>query len=148
LRNDHGLCVSAVHVVAGEARLHAQVLEALPAIITLPAGGVEPRNSYPIAGAKLADSGADGFHETDDLVARYYGQSRERQVPFHSVQICMTKATGPHSHADFPGLGNWDRKVNQAQRVFFSGSRLFERHSAHAKAEVYLIGPQHRKTGK
>ena len=96
------LSISAVDVIAGEARLRAEIFEMAAAIFADAIGRMQPRNADAISGVVLANSSTDGIDVADDLMAWIDWAFVRRKIAFDDVQISMAKTAGRNLHAHPP----------------------------------------------
>src|SRR5262249_13122934 len=117
LAHDRELGVTAVVIVAGEARVGAKIFTSAPAIYALAAGLAQPRDSDPRAQAEARASGTASCDRADDLVAGNDSRKTWRQIALGNVEIGAAYAAGPDADENLalPGLG--DRKLDRKQRA-------------------------------
>ena len=87
LGRDSILRVAAVHVVAGEARLVAEVFLAPPAEEAATATKVKPGESHALAEPQAVSALSEAIHSPDDLVARHEGEPGEWKLALHFMEI-------------------------------------------------------------
>ena len=93
---DGVLGVAAVALIAGEARLRAEVLGAAPAEAAAPARPAEPGDADAVADRDIAHAVAERLDRADDLVAEDERQCRVGQLAVDDVQVGAADAAGPH----------------------------------------------------
>src|SRR5690606_23917313 len=81
------LRIAARQLVAGEARVRAQILAPGATVTAVPARAAEPRDADSVAGPKARGAVADGFDAADDLVTRHERQRGLRQLAVDDMQI-------------------------------------------------------------
>uniref|UniRef100_A0A0U1PBP6 Uncharacterized protein n=1 Tax=Mizugakiibacter sediminis TaxID=1475481 RepID=A0A0U1PBP6_9GAMM len=122
------LGVAAVELIAGEARLLAQVLAAAAAVGANAAGPAQPRHADALAFAEALDARAARHHRADDLVAGDQLRLRLRQLAVDHVQIGAADRAGVHADQQLlrTRLGPRPRLRDQG------GVRRVQHHGAHA----------------
>ena len=76
---DGELRVTAVNIVAGEARVLAQILAAAAAVAARGVNPTEPRNSHAIADSEAVSARATRPDDADDLVSQDQGKFGPRE---------------------------------------------------------------------
>src|ERR671922_487682 len=99
-RDRHRFCIPTVNVITRKSSVVAEILQPLNTIFASPVGRVEPGNSHSIAFFNLADTRADGIHNTHDLMTRHNRKLRQGQIAFHRVEISMADTAAAHANAD------------------------------------------------
>src|SRR5208282_5578512 len=94
LAHHRSLGVAAVFVIAGEARVRAEILAPAPAIDARPAGLAQPRDSDPIADLKALASVAASLDHAYHLMTGNHARQPRRQVALGDVQVCPAYAAG------------------------------------------------------
>ena len=120
---DRLLRIAAVDVVAGEARVVAEILLSGAAVAAFAVRPREPRNADARAFALALDHGAD------DLVAEDERQLRVGELAVSDVQIGAANAAGVHAQAHLSGAELGPRQVSSAQRR----ARRIEHHRPHVR---------------
>src|SRR5581483_1688128 len=147
LADDGILRVAAVVIVAGEARVGAEILAAAPAICARAAGFAQPGHPDARARREARAALAASRDRPDDLMAGNYAWMARRQVALGDVQVGATYPAGADPHADFTrpglGLGNFDR----AQRVGLDRRWRIHRHRFH-RASPPRAGGFHDSRGR
>ncbi len=109
------LGIAAIHGVAGEQRLLAQVLQAAAAVVALPAGAGQPGDADAIADPEFPHAGTDGHHAAHHLMAGDHGMRRGRQLAIHHVQVGAAHAAGGHTHQQRCAFHRRQRDIIQLQ---------------------------------
>src|SRR5690606_20441158 len=117
-------------LVAGEARLGAQVFRSCTTVPAMPARSPEPRNADSIADPVTRRTGTDRFDAADDLVTGNERQHRIGQLAIDDVQIRAADGARLDAQQQLAFAGLWNRK--RTRRKPFTG--LFEHHGPHRNA--------------
>ncbi len=132
--------IAAVQVVAGEARLVAEVFAVAAAIPTFATGPAEPRHAETFAGFEFGHAGAERRHTAHHLVPRYHRQLAAGELSVMNVQVSAAHAAGGHLEQHFPGSGFRHGYLPRRER----SAATFQHHGHHVHAFAYtlLIGRQ------
>ena len=96
LVGDRLLREAAVDVVAGEARLGAEVLPPAQAVVAAAAGPGEPRHSEPLSHGKPLRALPQRAYGPDDLMAEHERHVRSPELAVQDVEIGAAHAAGVH----------------------------------------------------
>ena len=124
LIGDRQLGITAIDLVASEARVIAEIFAAAAAKFAHPTGPAEPRHANPIADSKAVNLGAFFSDCTDDLVAENERQFRVRQFAIDNVQIGPTHRTGAHRDQQLLRPRPRRRHLRRYQRPLWFGQQL------------------------
>ena len=127
---DRVLGVAAVQLVAGEARLRAEILVAATAEAALAARPAEPRHADPVALAHGVDVASRPLHRGDDLVSEDERELRQRQIAVDDVQIGATDAARPDAQQHLARRDGGDGQIGRPQ----GAAGRVEQHRAHVPA--------------
>ena len=127
---DRVLGVAAVQLVAGEARLRAEILVAATAEAAVAARPAEPRHADPVALAQGVDVGSRALHRGDDLVPEDERELRRRQLAVDDVQVGAADAARPDPQQHLARRDGGDRQIGRPQ----GAARRVEHHRAHVPA--------------
>src|SRR3954465_2080966 len=127
---DAELGVSAIDVVAGEARAIAQILAAGRAVRAFTARPTQPWDADAIARSKSRVAGCldDGSH---DLVAKYQWQLRLRELAVDDVQVGPADRARCHPDQQLTVSGHRHRNFTFSQ--LDSGAGMLQQHRVHAE---------------
>src|ERR1035437_2347203 len=145
LPHDGPFAVAAVVVVAGEARVRAEIFAPATTIDANAAGLAKPCDPDSIA--ILETSGVDAalVHDADHFMTRNDSRVARRQVAFGNVKIGPAYAASAYPHENFarPRLGHGC--VDSVKRIRFDRRGLFDHHRLH---RTYYIRCAHRWLAK
>ena len=110
---DGVLGIAAVDLVAGEARVVAEILLAAAAIEARAVGRAEPRHADAVADGEALDARAERRDLADDLVAENERQLGMRQLAVDDVQIGAAHAAGRDLDEDLVRPGHGHRKLGK-----------------------------------
>lgn len=143
LANRHELGVAPVMIVAGEARIGAEILAFPPAAGALAAGLAQPCDADALARREARGSRTASRNLANDLVARHYSRMARRQISFSDMQIGAANTAGSHTHEDLAfgrlGVG----KLYRAERGRLDWPRRVYCHRFHrfTMGSVPDLGP-------
>ncbi len=115
-RRQRELRVAAVDMVAGEARLLAQIFPAAQAVGASFAGPSQPRHPDPVALAHALHVFTHGSHGGDDLVSGDQGEPRRRKLAVEDVKVGPADAARMHGEEHFALAGVRHRNAVQLKR--------------------------------
>ena len=97
--------VPAIDLIAGVARVRAEILPIGAAELTGAAGPTEPRNADPSARHERRHLATDRLDSADDLMTGNYGDRRIRQLPIDHVKVGAAHAAREdlHERIGWPG---------------------------------------------
>ena len=140
LVGDHGFGEAAVEVVAGEARLRAQVLPAGQAEPARAASPAEPRHADALPGREPLRSRARRVHDTHDLVAGHDRPAEVGQLAVDDVQVGAAHAARADAQPHLAGPGLGPRPFDETQRL----ARSVEDERSHRAAPPAVTGASGR----
>jgi len=124
---DRVFLVSAIDLVAGKARLRAQILAPRAAEPAFAAAPAEPRHADPLAQGETLDALAQPGHPPDDLVAGHDRQSRVLELAVHNMEVGAAHAACGDLDQHLAPSGYRDRTVGGGKLP----PRRLQHHRAH-----------------
>jgi hypothetical protein len=127
---DRELGVPAVELIAGEARLGAEVLAPGRAEAAGAVGPPEPRDPDAVALAHRVHVVAGRLDHADHLVAEHERQLRVGKLAVHDVQVRAADRARADANSHLAGTGVRVRNLSRVKRA----PRLVEQHRAHIRS--------------
>src|SRR5262249_39962971 len=124
LVGDGHLGVAAGELVAGEARVRAEVLTARLTEAALSAGPAEPGEAGALADGESARAGADRDDLADALMAEDQRQRRLGELTVDDVEVGATDAAGEDAEQDLSGTGERLGNLGLLERLLGSAKEL------------------------
>src|ERR1700722_9474255 len=123
--------VAAVVVVAGEARVWAEILATATTIDAHAASLAQPCDPDSIALLEPSRADAAFVHDAYNFVTGNYSRMARRQIAFGDVKVCAAHAASAHAHPNFTWAGLWNWRVEGVERIRFDRRGLFNHHPLH-----------------
>ena len=117
-------------MVAGEARVAAQILAPARAVLARAARVPEPRNADPIADVQMRHAVTYHVDEADDLMSGDDRDLNGRQVAVDDVEIGAADAARANADDHFAGQRNRNFAITQLERP---AARRRQRHGFHRR---------------
>ena len=109
--------IAAIDLVAGEARVIAEVLLATPAIEARAVGPAEPRHADAVADGEALRALAEARHPAHDLMPEDEGQFGLRKLAVENVEIGAAHAASRNLDEDLAGSGCRDFHFRGPKRL-------------------------------